>query len=177
MSTVPVTTAGPAPTGHQHLGGAIALVDDNRQTALRALSTEISSQEVSTLDETDPHDAVRRIQIECTENIKLWDKAPCEMRVRHVLVRSAEQFDRATGEIASKLRTHLITPTGEVFATNSPVAARVALALLAMPGAVGGFDPPVRVQASKVATAGGGSCLVLTANIADLQKLADKLTK
>jgi hypothetical protein len=177
MASVPVTTAAPAPTGHSHVGGAIALIDDNRQAALRALSAEISSQEVSTLDETDPHDAVRRIQIECSENIKLWDKTPCEIRVRHILIRTAEQMDRATGELESKLRTHLITPTGEVFATNSPVAARVGMALLAMPGAVGGFDPPIRVQASKVATASGGSCLVLTAAIADLQKLADKLTK
>lgn len=158
-------------------GGDLAVLSpahkNARLAALAALSQEISRAECSTFDMAAATQQTQRVAVECAEQIPLWDHAPTTINLVHILCRQAEQFDKASGEMVSKVRTLLIDADGMVFSTGSPVVARTAFALMQMDACVGGFNPPIKVTIGKMPTMSGNKCLTMTVDQDDLAKIVD----
>lgn len=103
--------------------------------------------------------------LEASEQVSIFKKGVTAIECAYVLVREGESFDKDTGEVMSSLRSIFIAPDGQVFGTNSPIVARVALRIIQLRENAGPFDPPIKLTFGRVDTRSGGTALTLTVDM------------
>lgn len=150
------------------------ILDAVRKATIESLNAKGSQQALHNFDLRDSDDSFAMMMMECADCANIWDLCPCDLAIQYIHVREGEQFNRSTGEIESKLRTTMIDIEGNVVATNSPVASRVAMALLSSNLGSRKFDPPLTIKAEKKPTGSGGQCLKLSVDLESLRELQVK---
>lgn len=141
-----------------------------RQTTINQMQQKANSLAVSNFNMNDADDSFAMMVLECGKPVSIWDDNVQEVDAVYLHVRESEQFNRSTGEIEGKQRVSIVDAEGTVYCTNSPIASRVALALLSSRVGLRKFAPPLRILFSKAATGSGGKCLTMSV---DMQQLAE----
>lgn len=123
------------------------------------------------LDNTKPEDVKAAVLSVCGTSEKLWNVAPVQVKARYIICRPAEQFNKDSGEIESRIRSTIIDNAGKVYTTNSGPVSDVCLLLLGTPAGVKAFDPPLPMAFSKEGTLSGGSILKCVVEPKEIDRL------
>ena len=162
----------------ENLRSLIDIVTE-RSAELRRLRSGDMSAELSNFDPLNIDDQMARLAVETTEPNKIHDHAKIgklTINAVYLSLRNAEIVDEKTGAVMCHRRSTIVDDKGQVWTTNSPVAARVTETLAG--GLIGAtrWEPPLPINAEFVPTGGGQGYLKLTINRGDLERVCSKFS-